>query len=124
MKLFDIFSAILYGASFILIIYFIFDLFYKKSPSTVVLIKDETPVYQESSIYPWYGGYNWYNTWSPWRYTGSGYRGGLGYRRERRWGPHSTVNKPWGGSSRSANRGGFDRKVDRRETQQNSQDNQ
>jgi hypothetical protein len=94
MKLFDVFFIILYGAAFFLIMYFIFNIFYKPNPSTVV-IYDEVPIYQEP-VWPWYGGYNYWPVWFPW--SGS-YRGGYG--RGKRWGPYHGGNKPWGG------RGGF-----------------
>jgi len=97
MKLSDIFFAVLYGSAFILIIYFIVGLVYRPGPSTVV-IYDEIPVYQQQSvIWPWYSPYNWYNTWSPWSYTGSGYYGH---------GMHHW-NRPWGrGHGGRGGRGG------------------
>jgi hypothetical protein len=111
MKLSDVFFGILYGGAIILIIYFILGLINKPSaPSTVVVYQDETPMYQEP-VWSWYGPYNWYNTWSPWSYTGSGYYGG-GYGGGRRhWG--SGGSRPWGQGGRGAHggmgggRGGF-----------------
>jgi hypothetical protein len=111
MKLSDIFFAILYGAAFILIIYFIFSLFHKSSPSTVVIYQDdETPVYQESVWWPWAGGsYNYWPSWTGW-YNGGGDGGyyGRGYGGGRR---HWGGGRPWGGSGRGGfgggGRGGF-----------------
>ena len=105
MKLSDIFFAILYGLSFLLIIYFIFSLI-KPGQSTVIIYQDDQPpVYQESSIWPWYGGYNWYNSWSPWSYTGSGYYNrGYGGSHGPRWGSGQT--RPWGGGGHGAHAGG------------------
>lgn len=104
MKLFDVFFAILYGLSFLLIIYFIFSLI---KPATVV-VYDETPVYQESVWWPWAGGpYNWWPYWAGW-YSGGG-DGGYGYWRGRGGHPHHwrSGGRPWGGAGRRGNRGGF-----------------
>jgi hypothetical protein len=103
MKLSDIFFAVLYGAAFILIIYFIISLIHKPAPSTIV-VYDETPVYQESVWWPWSGGsYNYWPYWGGW-YSGGGDGGyGRGYH-GRRWG---AAGRPWGGGGRGGNRGGF-----------------
>jgi hypothetical protein len=85
MKISDVFFVIFYGMAFVLVLYFLFGLFYKSTvtpvPSTVV-VYDETPVYQDSVWWPWYGPYNYYPAWIPWG-TGSyygrrwGHRGGV-----------------------------------------------
>ena len=102
MKVSDVFFTILYGGALILIIYFIVGL-RPSAPSTVVVYGDETPVYDESVIWPWaYGAYNYWPYW----YWGGG-SGGYGYlpRRGyyggggRRWGG----GRPYGGGGR----GGF-----------------
>ena len=106
MELSDIFFAVLYGAAFFLVIYFIMGLFYKSRPSTVVIYGDETPVYQESMWWPWAGGpYNYWPYWSGW-YSGGG-DGGYGYYRGGRGGhPHHwNGGRPWGGAGRGANVG-------------------
>lgn len=106
MKLSDIFFAILYGLSFLLIIYFIFSLI-KPGQSTVVVYNDETPVSQESVIYPWYSPYNWYYTWSPWSYWSggdSGYYGRRGGYPRHHWGGDI---RPWGRGGRGAHSGRF-----------------
>ena len=107
MKLSDVFFAILYGAAFFLIIYFIMGLVKPSTPSTVV-VYDETPVYQESVWWPWAGGsYNWWPYWGGW-YSGGG-DGGYGYY-GRRWGPggrhHWGGSRPYGGGGRGAHGGG------------------
>jgi hypothetical protein len=83
MRFSDILFFILYGISFLFLIYFIIGYVYPPTPSTVV-VYDEVPVYQEP-VWPWYGGYNWYNTWYPWSYWSGGYGGGY-YRKP--WGRH------------------------------------
>jgi hypothetical protein len=104
MKLFDVLLFIVYGIAFSVIVIFIISLFNKPSQSTIIVYSDETPVQQESVIWPWYSPYNWYNTWSPWSYTGGGYYGG-GYGGGRRhWG---SGGRPYGRGGRGANRGGF-----------------
>lgn len=103
----DIFFTLLYGAAFILIIYFIVGLIYKPAPSTVV-IYDETPVYQESVWWPWSSGpYNYWPYWTGW-WSGGG-DGGYGrwYRRGGGHPHHWGGGRPWGSGSRGANRGGF-----------------
>lgn len=105
MKLSDVFFGILYGGAFILIIYFIMGLFNKPTAPSTVVVYDETPVYQESVWWPWYGGsYNYWPYWSGW-WNGGG-DAGYGYY-GRRWGPHHGGGRPWGGAGRGANRGGF-----------------
>lgn len=107
MELSDIFFAVLYGAAFFLVIYFIMGLFYKPAPSTVVIYGDETPVYQESLWWPWAGGpYNYWPYWGGW-WSGGG-DGGYGYYRGGRGGhPRQwTGGRPWGGGGRGANVGG------------------
>lgn len=113
MKLSDIFFAILYGTAFILIIHFIIGLFHKQSQTTVVIYQDEPPVKQESVIWPWYSPYNWYNTWSPWSYTGGGYYNrSYGGSHMPRWG--SGGSRPWGQGGRGAHSGGRGGGGDRR----------
>jgi hypothetical protein len=106
MKLSDIFFAVLYGAAFILIIYFIVGLIHKPVPSTVV-VYDETPVYQESVWWPWAGGsYNYWPYWGGW-YSGGG-DGGYGYYGRGGGGRHHwrSGGRPWGGGGRGGNRSG------------------
>jgi hypothetical protein len=107
MELSDIFFAVLYGAAFILVIYFIMGLFYKSTPSTVV-VYDETPVYQESVWWPWAtGSYNYWPYWGGW-WSGGGDGGyGRGYYGHRWGGGHGGGGRPWGGGGRGANAGGF-----------------
>lgn len=77
MKLSDIFFAILYGGAFILIIYFIFGLIYKQTDQPMTAVYDETPVYQESAMWPWTGTqYNYWSYWAGW--WSGGDNGGYG----------------------------------------------
>jgi hypothetical protein len=103
MKLTDIFFTLFYGTVFILVIYLIYNLVYKKPSIPQTTIIYEQPLYETPVIevqYPWYGGYvNW-----PW--WGYNWYGGYGGYGGGRWG-HRTRPGRWGGGHGGGGRGGF-----------------
>lgn len=91
MELSDIFFAGLYGLSFILIIHFIISLVHRPQQSNIV-ISDETHGYQNTVLNSFAGSYN------HWPYWTGGYNNGNN-------GGYNNGARPYGGHSRSANRG-------------------
>lgn len=86
MELSDLFFAILYGVAFVLLLSFLYTLIRQQtSPSTNVIVVDDTPTYYNDGWWPWTGTYyNYWPYWFPWAGGyGGGYYGGYG----RRWGP-------------------------------------
>ena len=111
MELSDVLFVILYGGAFFFVLYFIAGFFYKPAPSTVV-VYDEVPVYYNTPVWPWYGGYNWWPSWFP---LSAGYAGGYGGYYGRKWsGPgkweggirHAAGARPWGHSGSRSGYGG------------------
>lgn len=100
MKTSDVFLIALYGIVLCLAIYFITGL-YRPVQKTVV-IREETPVYQESVWWPWAGAsYNYWPGWFPWggRWGSSGY-----YGRGSHW--DNNVRPRWGSGTRPWGRSG------------------
>ena len=94
MKVSDLFVTLLYGVVFLFIVYLVLLLIRRLNRQpTVIVVGDETPVYDENVWWPWaYGPYNWWPYWFPWAAGGYGaynyYRGG-GRR-------HWSGGRPWG----------------------------
>ena len=115
MKVTDVFLFIMYGMAAGYVIYFV-SYIYNKSTGSVVY-NQVTPVYSETVLYPWNGGYNWWPYW-----IGSGWSGGdinrgtynyknighIGnYTANHTRGSYHSGNRPWGSNSgRGANGGG------------------
>lgn len=101
MKLTDVFLFIMYGMAAGYVIYFV-SYIYNKSTGNVVY-NQVTPVYSETVLYPWNGGYNWYPYW-----IGGG--GGYNHTSNHTRGSYYSGNRPWGSNSgRGANGEGIRR---------------
>lgn len=114
MKLTDVFLFIVYGMAAGYVIYFM-SYIYNRSTGSVVY-NETIPVYSETVVYPWNGGYNWYPYWigsnsssinrsssnRSINHSTNNYKN-IGHSR----GSYHSGNRPWGSNSgRGANGGG------------------
>lgn len=111
MKLTDVFLFIMYGIAAGYVIYFL-GFIYNKSTGSVY--NQVTPVYSETVLYPWNGGYNWYPYWIGSNSSSSNRdinrinnHKNIGHSGNHTRGSYHSGNRPWGSNSgRGANGGG------------------
>jgi len=116
MKLTDVFLFIMYGIAAGYVIYFL-GFIYNKSTGSIVY-NQVTPVYSETVLYPWNGGYNWWPYWigdanrstnRSTNYKNIGHTGNHtgNHPANHIRGSYHSGNRPWGSNSgRGANGGG------------------